>query len=260
MGALHDGHVALDPRGARGERHRRREPLRQPGAVRRGRRPRARTRATRSATLAVAERDGRRRPLRAVGRGDVPAGLSDVGRRERARRAGSRATLRPGPLPRRRDGLPEALQHRPAAIAPTSARRTRSRWRSSGSMVRDLDLEVEIRVVADRPRRRRPRALVAERPPLGRRARARARSPPRARDPRSATPRARAARRRLDVDYVEVADFDPPVLAAAVRVGSTRLIDNVVLRRRHRMSTRPQQARPGTPAPGKLAAHRARRR
>ena len=33
----------------------------------------------------------------------------------------------------------------------------------------------------------------------------------------------------LDVDYVEVGDFDPPVLAAAVRVGSTRLIDNVVL-------------------------------
>jgi pantoate--beta-alanine ligase len=33
----------------------------------------------------------------------------------------------------------------------------------------------------------------------------------------------------LVVDYVEVADFDPPVLAGAVRVGSTRLIDNVVL-------------------------------
>ena len=33
----------------------------------------------------------------------------------------------------------------------------------------------------------------------------------------------------LDVDYVEIADYDPPVLAAAVRVGSTRLIDNVVL-------------------------------
>ncbi len=33
----------------------------------------------------------------------------------------------------------------------------------------------------------------------------------------------------LDVDYVEVAPFDPPVLAAAVRVGSTRLIDNVPL-------------------------------
>jgi pantoate--beta-alanine ligase len=33
----------------------------------------------------------------------------------------------------------------------------------------------------------------------------------------------------LVVDYVERADFDPPVLAGAIRVGSTRLIDNVVL-------------------------------
>jgi len=33
----------------------------------------------------------------------------------------------------------------------------------------------------------------------------------------------------LEVDYVERADFDPPVLAGAVRLGSTRLIDNVVL-------------------------------
>jgi pantoate--beta-alanine ligase len=33
----------------------------------------------------------------------------------------------------------------------------------------------------------------------------------------------------LEVDYVAVADFDPPVLAGAVRVGSTRLIDNVPL-------------------------------
>ena len=34
----------------------------------------------------------------------------------------------------------------------------------------------------------------------------------------------------LEIDYVEVADFDPPVLAGAVRVGSTRLIDNVPLK------------------------------
>jgi hypothetical protein len=33
----------------------------------------------------------------------------------------------------------------------------------------------------------------------------------------------------LDVDYVEVAPFDPPVLAGAVHVGSVRLIDNVPL-------------------------------
>jgi pantoate--beta-alanine ligase len=33
----------------------------------------------------------------------------------------------------------------------------------------------------------------------------------------------------LEVDYLERADFDPPILAGAVRVGTTRLIDNVVL-------------------------------
>ncbi len=38
-----------------------------------------------------------------------------------------------------------------------------------------------------------------------------------------------AAAGGIAVDYVEVADFDPPVLAAAVRVGSSRLIDNVAI-------------------------------
>ncbi len=47
-------------------------------------------------------------------------------------------------------------------------------------------------------------------------------------------PRALAARDPtlldgLEVDYFEEADFEPRVLAAAVRVGTTRLIDNVVL-------------------------------
>ena len=49
-----------------------------------------------------------------------------------------------------------------------------------------------------------------------------------------ALPRALEARDRslldgLEVDYFEEADFEPRVLAAAVRVGETRLIDNVVL-------------------------------
>ncbi len=39
-----------------------------------------------------------------------------------------------------------------------------------------------------------------------------------------------AALEGLEVDYVAVADFDPPVLAGAVRIGSTRLIDNVPLK------------------------------
>lgn len=37
------------------------------------------------------------------------------------------------------------------------------------------------------------------------------------------------AERGLTVDYVDVADFDGPTLVAAVRVGTTRLIDNVRL-------------------------------
>lgn len=37
------------------------------------------------------------------------------------------------------------------------------------------------------------------------------------------------AERGVEVDYVDVADFGAPTLVAAVRVGRTRLIDNVVL-------------------------------
>jgi len=49
-----------------------------------------------------------------------------------------------------------------------------------------------------------------------------------------ALPRALQAQDRsllngLKVDYFEVANFEPRVLAAAVRVGGTRLIDNVIL-------------------------------
>ena len=60
--------------------------------------------------------------------------------------------------------------------------------------------------------------------------RARALALPRAlatRDPETARAILEAA--GLDVDYVEIAPFDPPTLAAAVRVGTTRLIDNVPL-------------------------------
>ena len=44
---------------------------------------------------------------------------------------------------------------------------------------------------------------------------------------------ARAQLDDLEVDYVEVAPFHPPVLAAAVRVGTVRLIDNVPLEEAH---------------------------
>jgi pantoate--beta-alanine ligase len=57
---------------------------------------------------------------------------------------------------------------------------------------------------------------------------------PEEREAARALPRALEARDRsllngLAVDYFEEADFEPRVLAAAVRVGKTRLIDNVIL-------------------------------
>jgi pantoate--beta-alanine ligase len=94
-------------------------------------------------------------------------------------------------------------------------------------MVRDLDLDVRLRVL---PTVRDPDglALSSRNGLLSAEERDRALALPRAlatKDPR----KARALLDGLDVDYVEVAPFDPPVLAAAVRVGSTRLIDNVPL-------------------------------
>jgi pantoate--beta-alanine ligase len=94
-------------------------------------------------------------------------------------------------------------------------------------MVRDLNLPLEIRVLPT-VRDEDGLALSSRNVYLSREERERALALPRAlatRDPG----RARELLRDLDVDYVEVADFDPKVLAAAVRVGSTRLIDNVLL-------------------------------
>jgi len=104
-------------------------------------------------------------------------------------------------------------------------------------MVGDLDLEVELRVLpivrdedglalssrnAHLSREERERALALPRAlEAGRSAHARGS------DPVAAT---RAALNGLAPDYVEVLDLDgATVLAAAARVGSTRLIDNVIL-------------------------------
>jgi pantoate--beta-alanine ligase len=94
-------------------------------------------------------------------------------------------------------------------------------------MVRDLNLDLTVRSIPT-VRDADGLAISSRNVLLSEAERAVALALPRAlstRDPAAA----RAALDGLDVDYVEVADFDPPVLAAAVRVGSTRLIDNVTL-------------------------------
>jgi len=100
-----------------------------------------------------------------------------------------------------------------------------------GRLILDLALDVELRVL---PTVREPDglALSSRNALLSADERARALALPRAlatRD-RDAALALLASANGVEVDYVELADFDPPVLAGAVRVGSTRLIDNVPLK------------------------------
>ena len=95
-------------------------------------------------------------------------------------------------------------------------------------MIRDLDLELDLRVFPT-VRDADGLALSSRNALLSPAERERAAALPQA----LATGDPAEARRLLngvDVDYVEVAPFDPPVLAAAVRIGGVRLIDNVLLK------------------------------
>jgi pantoate--beta-alanine ligase len=110
------------------------------------------------------------------------------------------------------------------------------------ALVRDLDLPLEIRVVPI-VRDTDGLALSSRNAYLSADERRRALALPRALEAGLAACRAgggadgalNAARAALDsaegigVDYVALADLDGPTLAAAIRVGSTRLIDNVFL-------------------------------
>jgi pantoate--beta-alanine ligase len=99
-------------------------------------------------------------------------------------------------------------------------------------MAADLDLDLELRVLPT-VRDADGLALSSRNVLLSPEDRARGLTLPRALHAGAAADdpvgTALAALDGLEVDYVAVADFDPRVLAGAVRVGSTRLIDNVPL-------------------------------
>jgi len=97
-------------------------------------------------------------------------------------------------------------------------------------LVRDLNLDVEIRVV-DTVRDADGLALSSRNTRLSPAERELARAIPRALETRDAG-RARQllAAAGVEPDYVAVADLDGPTLAIAARVGQTRLIDNILLK------------------------------
>jgi pantoate--beta-alanine ligase len=94
-------------------------------------------------------------------------------------------------------------------------------------MVRNLDLEIDLSVVPT-VRDGDGLALSSRNSLLSDGERSVALALPRALATRDLA-LARELLKGLDIDYVEIAPFDPPVIAGAVRVGSVRLIDNVPL-------------------------------
>jgi pantoate--beta-alanine ligase len=100
-------------------------------------------------------------------------------------------------------------------------------------MVADLNLDLEL-VVLPTVRDADGLALASRNVRLSPEERARALALPRALatgDPETARAILEAA--GLEVDYVAVAPYDPPTHAAAIRVGSTRLIDNGPFEKEH---------------------------
>ena len=256
-----DGRPARRPRSAvsrrpAGLRRARREPVRQPGAVLGAQRSRRRIRATSPPTRRPpslqASTCSSRRPSTRCTRRDSPPGSS-----RRRRSAGSRAH-RPGHFRGVATVVPQALQHPPARarVVRPQGRPAGRRAEAAGSRSRPrASRSASSRPCATTTASRSPRATRGCRRPSGR-------SQPRF--PRALATRDEAAGARcstgagIEPEYVAVANLDGPTLAVAARVGSTRLIDNVLLEGDSAMSTRPRTPAAATPAPGEAAAPRAR--
>ena len=222
MGALHAGHRSLLDAVAHRVRLRRDEPLREPGAVRdQGdleRYPRDEPR-----DLEVAQEAGVDIVFAPSADEMYPPGFQ-TGR-------GDRARVDPrGPVPPKHRGVATVVLKPLTIVRPTHIywpqgcaagrggaspdARPRGRRRGARPTVRDADgLALSSRNVLLSPEER-ARALALH-GALATRSVEQA--------------RALLSENGLAVDYVEAAEFAPPVLAGAVRVGSTRLIDNVPL-------------------------------
>ena len=228
MGALHAGHEALFA-AARAECDvARREPLRQPGAVLATRAdlaayPRDLEPTRRAPRRPASTCSSRRRPTRCT----RPASRPGSTRRRGAR--ASRATHRPGHF----RGVATVCLKLFNIVRPQLAwfgRKDAQQVAVLKQLVRDLNLDVEIRVV-ETVRDADGLALSSRNARLSRRrARAGARDPARARDPRpgqrTRAPRAPRARARLRRGR-RPRRPDP---RRRTRVGRTRLIDNVLLK------------------------------
>ncbi len=255
MGALHEGHLSLVRRGRELGRRGVGLGLRQPGPVRHRARTSTATRATSSATASCSPAPARRcsSPRR---QGDLPAA---VGHRRRGADAGGRPVRRPPsrPLRRCRAGRGEAAQHRAAPRRGVRRQGLPSRRPSSAASSPTCDFPVEIVVAPDGPRGGRPRAVVAQRLPGTGAERHAANGPvsrpamPRqaavARGERSGPALERAAGRHGRRANRSRGCSTPPrstrtrwrpvvtvgrrrvLLAVAAYVGTTRLIDNVLV-------------------------------
>ena len=226
MGAFHEGHVSLFRRRACGGGHRRRIALRQPCAVRGGQRP-ERLPARRSADATVAEAEGVDL-LFAPGVEEMyPPGFQTWVDVEQLG-ASLEGVHRPGHF----RGVATICLKLFNIVRPQRAYfGQKDAQQVAGAQANDPRPRPGARAsrAADGARRRRARVL----------ARATHGSPRRsASAPALSTARSRRRTRNeratllrdLDVDYVEVADFDAaPSSPAPVRVGNTRLIDNVIL-------------------------------
>ena len=193
---------------------RRRQPLREPGAVRRPRGPRRVPARRGGATSIAAEAAGVDVVFAPGRRGDLPGRASTRGSTSAASGV-LEGALRPGHFRGVATVCLKLFHIVAAAVARTSARRTRSRSRSCAAWCATSTSPLGLRVLPTVRDRRRAGDVVAQRAALRRRSASGALAAPAPRRSRPRDPVARHAQMLagLEVDYVEVAPFDPPVLA-----------------------------------------------